>query len=199
MKLDITPLLSGKTRNLPFEFELDGSGENATLPPFGTELTSPVRVRGAISDSGTCLYLRLDAEADYKARCDRCADPISGVVSTHIERMVAERGIVEDEESDDYFIASEGILDLDADVSEELMLAFPSRNLCSPDCRGICPVCGQNLNRGDCGCAEREKAETDPRWSSLGAILSAEREKNGGANGDANEGSEDGGKDDGKK
>lgn len=171
MKLDITALLSGKVRSLPFSFELEEDGEGAPLPPAGVTVTSPVRVSGVISDSGTCLWLRLDAEVDYDALCDRCADPISGIASAHMERMIAEEGIVADEASEDYFIASDGILDLDADISEELMLSFPSQMLCSDDCRGVCPSCGQNLNRGECDCAARAKEEIDPRWQVLADLL----------------------------
>lgn len=174
LKLDITQLLSGKVRSLPFSFEIGVDGDGVPLPPVTASLSSPVRVSGVITDSGTCLYLRLDAEVDYVSACDRCADPVSGTVKTHIERMVAERGIVEDEESDEYFIACDGILDLDGEILEELMLSFPSRVLCSEDCRGICPDCGQNLNRGDCGCAERRKNEIDPRWQSLAKLLKSD-------------------------
>jgi uncharacterized protein len=49
------------------------------------------------------------------------------------------------------------ITDLIVDVSgltrEALVLALPNQVLCSPGCRGLCPQCGQDLNRGLCGCS----------------------------------------------
>ncbi len=177
MKLDITSLLSGKVKSLQFSFELELNGENAPMPPVGVTVTSPVRVTGVITDSGTCLSLRLDAEADYSAMCDRCAESLSGVVSTHTERMVVEEGSLSDNSDEEYFIACDGMLDLDDDIAEELMLAFPSRMICSEDCRGVCPVCGQNLNLGDCGCAAREAERVDPRWASLAKLLSEQKEE----------------------
>lgn len=42
---------------------------------------------------------------------------------------------------------------IDADVREELILDHPIRVLCRPDCRGLCPKCGVNLNRETCGCS----------------------------------------------
>ncbi len=172
MKLDINALLSGKVRSLPFAYEIDCGGEDdMPRPPAEVTFTSPIRVKGNISDSGSCLYLTLEADADYTALCDRCGGKAEGVVSCRLERMVAEEGIVADENSDDYFIAVEGKLDLDAEVAEELMLAFPPQILCREDCRGVCPICGQNKNEGDCDCEEKEAERTDPRWDAIARLL----------------------------
>lgn len=171
MKLDITSLLSGKVRVLPFSYEIPSDNEDFPLPPVGVTVISPVRVSGRISDSGSCLYLRLDAEADYEALCDRCADEMKGTAKTSLERMVAEEGVVTDDNRDDYFIACDGMLDLDLEIAEELMLAFPSQMLCREDCRGVCSVCGQNFNYGECGCAEAAANEIDPRWQALARLL----------------------------
>lgn len=43
-------------------------------------------------------------------------------------------------------------LDLEELLREELQLSWPSKVLCSEECKGICSVCGQNLNEGDCEC-----------------------------------------------
>lgn len=160
---------------LPFSYEIEGGGDDFPLPPVGVTLSSPVRVKGKISDSGTCLYLTLDAEADYTALCDRCGEETEGTVSCRLERMVAEEGVVEDE-NDDYFIACEGELELDGDIAEELMLSFPPQILCREDCRGVCPVCGRNLNEGQCDCAEKEAQKIDPRWQALARLLDDRKE-----------------------
>lgn len=43
-------------------------------------------------------------------------------------------------------------VNIDADVREELILDHPIRILCREDCGGLCPTCGANLNKEDCGC-----------------------------------------------
>ena len=178
MRLDITPVLSGKTRKMPFSYEIGTDGEDMPTPPVGVTVTSPIRVEGRISDSGSCLRLTLTAEADYTAYCDRCADEIDGKVEATLERMVAEEGIVSDENAEDYFIAVDGSLDLDAEIAEEIMLAFPTQMLCRDDCRGVCPDCGANLNRTGCGCEEKRKSEIDPRWQALAALLDRNENEN---------------------
>ena len=45
-------------------------------------------------------------------------------------------------------------LDIDNDVREEVLLDFPMKVLCKPDCRGICSGCGGDLNSQECNCQE---------------------------------------------
>jgi uncharacterized protein len=60
-------------------------------------------------------------------------------------------------------------IDLTALLSEQLYLGLPLKPLCRPDCLGLCPRCGTNLNAGDCACAE-ERTE-DPRLRVLKNLL----------------------------
>ena len=56
------------------------------------------------------------------------------------------------------------VLDLDAMVREQILLALPAYPVCRESCKGLCPVCGANLNDRDCGCDRRVP---DPRWDAL--------------------------------
>ncbi|PYS67386.1 MAG: hypothetical protein DMF69_23170, partial [Acidobacteria bacterium] len=47
---------------------------------------------------------------------------------------------------------------------EQILLAVPSRSLCTENCKGFCPTCGADKNAGDCGCDEKD---IDPRWAAL--------------------------------
>ncbi len=58
-------------------------------------------------------------------------------------------------------------LDLTEAVQQYALLAIPMKPLCRQDCAGLCPVCGQNLNLGECQCLP---PEADPRWSKLRQI-----------------------------
>jgi len=48
---------------------------------------------------------------------------------------------------------SEQVVNLGPDIREELILDYPLKPLCNPDCKGLCPRCGKNLNEGGCSCA----------------------------------------------
>jgi uncharacterized protein len=58
------------------------------------------------------------------------------------------------------------ILDLAEVVRQNLLLSLPSSPICRPDCRGLCPYCGQNRNEGSCDCRTEE---VDSRWAGLKA------------------------------
>lgn len=58
-------------------------------------------------------------------------------------------------------------LDLGDIIREELVLAVPAWPVCRPDCRGLCPRCGTDLNESVCTCA---RDESDPRWAALRAL-----------------------------
>ena len=52
-------------------------------------------------------------------------------------------------------------------LREQVLLSLPVRTLCKPDCKGLCPRCGQNRNHQTCTC---DKGPSDPRWEALGGL-----------------------------
>lgn len=59
-------------------------------------------------------------------------------------------------------------LDLNEVVRQATILAAPMNPVCKPECRGLCPECGHNLNLGDCDCPA---SPADLRWQSLTSLL----------------------------
>lgn len=170
--LDITALLSGGTDKtfVDSDVPLD---ECLQMP--NVRFTAPAHIKGVIENfSG---YMRLTAEIDvgYNTECARCLKPLDRTLHLHLDKTVTAKGMLEDEESEevalDYIIVENNILDLTAIVSDEVLLSFPVRELCSDNCRGLCQKCGKNLNEGQCGC---ETDEHDPRWEALAALINKE-------------------------
>ncbi len=64
-----------------------------------------------------------------------------------------------------YYRESE--LDLSLVYLEKTYLSLPMKPLCKEDCKGICPICGKNLNYGECDCNRRV---VDPRWEKLAQL-----------------------------
>lgn len=175
MKLDITSVLTGKKKTLDFSYEVDLSDERLPMPPVGVTPVSAIRVTGKVTDIGTCLSLMAEAEMDYDAICDRCADKLHDTVKVGIERLIAGTGVLTEEDGGEYVIEENGLIDIDPDLLEEVMLGFPSQTLCKPDCKGICAKCGCNFNFDSCKCAEEK--EIDPRWQVLAQLLEPKDEK----------------------
>ena len=76
-----------------------------------------------------------------------------------------ERAITVDETEIGYY-EKNGLL-LEDVVREQVLLSLPGRVLCQPDCKGLCPRCGQNLNQSLCAC---EETPADPRWNALAGL-----------------------------
>lgn len=73
-----------------------------------------------------------------------------------------------------YIAFQDDILDLTEDVRDDILLAFPTRNLCTAACQGLCPECGQNLNVRECGCRAADRQESV--WDSLNGLRLASDE-----------------------
>jgi uncharacterized protein len=66
-----------------------------------------------------------------------------------------------------FIIGEDNILDLAPLLREELLLGIPTQVLCKPDCKGLCPECGSDLNLGPCEC---DLDKIDPRWTALSEL-----------------------------
>ncbi|GAB4545541.1 MAG: DUF177 domain-containing protein [Thermodesulfovibrionia bacterium] len=75
-----------------------------------------------------------------------------------IDIVDEEHELTEEEIDINYYRDDE--IDVDNFIREQLILSLPIKPLCSVECRGICPICGKDLNEGPCGC---RREEIDPR------------------------------------
>jgi len=171
MILDLTKLLSGEVSKINVDFELQPELEDGlTVALDGVEFTSPARVQGVITDNAGYMRLVLTVSLDYSGECARCLSRIDDTLTFDFERTVVSEDTrerdtdEEDEYSDEYVVLRDGKLDIDGQLCEMLILEFPSKLLCSEDCKGLCIKCGHNLNEGECGC---DRSHRDPRWNAL--------------------------------
>jgi uncharacterized protein len=66
------------------------------------------------------------------------------------------------------------VIDVDPVVREQIVLALPPYPVCGEGCKGLCSVCGANLNEGECGCDRRVP---DPRWAGLEKLRQKAKEE----------------------
>jgi uncharacterized protein len=139
------------------------------------ELSMDVQKLGA-DVFGVAGHVRTRLEAE----CSRCAEPFEIPVDATFDlRYVphaqnageGELEVAEDDLTTAYH--REGLLDVVELLREQFVLALPMKPLCTEDCRGLCPQCGTNLNRTQCGCAPKWE---DPRLAGLRTLLSGDKE-----------------------
>lgn len=162
MLLNLSGVFSG-SESLPFEYEMDLSD----LEFSGcSSLKKPVKIKGAAKNRAGVVFIELTAEYTISAPCDRCAADIERKESLPLTYVVVQE--TEGEDTEDFVVAEDQKVDLDPLVRDDIVIRYPSKLLCSPDCKGLCPNCGKNLNEGDCDCA---KEQTDPRLDALKAFF----------------------------
>ena len=112
--------------------------------------------------------------------CGRCLDPFQVPIDAPFElRYIpaghntgeGEREIEEDDLTTAFY--REGALDVTEMLREQFTLALPMKPLCAEACRGLCPECGANLNRTECGCTPKWE---DPRLAALKGLLEPDKE-----------------------
>jgi len=103
--------------------------------------------------------------------CSRCLEPFTLPVDQTFDLRYqphahntgeGEREIEEDDLTTAFYEDDE--IDLGQLMREQFYLALPMKPLCAADCKGLCPVCGTNLNRGSCDC---KREWDDPRMAAL--------------------------------
>lgn len=102
---------------------------------------SPISCDLTLHLSGRTLIVTGSLSTSARVACSRCLEEFSAPISVDRFRTVIEG------------VNPEGTIDLTGPVREDIILALPYKTLCTPDCRGLCPRCGHNLNQGPCACA----------------------------------------------
>lgn len=118
----------------------------------------------ALTNTGEGILATGIVRGEATTTCDRCLEEasldIAGEVSCY---YLHEEPEPTDEDDEEYgLISPEGTIDIAEVVQGAVAMDLPYVVLCKPDCRGLCPTCGANLNEGDCGCASQAQAEIDP-------------------------------------
>ena len=133
---------------------------------------SPVEVIFTNIENGK-IMMRGSLKLVLEIPCDRCLTVVREPLSIEFERELLSPEVVnqEDEDEQDFMVGYE--LDTEAFVNAEILVNMPVKVLCKPDCKGICKVCGHNLNEGDCGC---DTFVPDPRMAAIKDIFNANKE-----------------------
>ena len=136
--------------------------------------TGQLKAEGSAELLGSTLgevRVRGRVQVQMEAECDRCLESCQFPIDSNFDLFYrpAEMSDGDDEvaisegESEVGFYEGAG-LELGDILREHILLSLPMQLVCREDCKGICPVCGQNRNLTACGC--HSKAEDD-RWSAL--------------------------------
>ncbi len=109
-----------------------------------------------------------------KMQCARCLQDVDQLFTISFEHDVVSPDVEGNEDADDDQNFIEGYqLNVDDLIISEIFNNWPLRVLCQDDCKGICSVCGKNLNHGTCSC---DTFVPDPRMAKFMDIFEANKE-----------------------
>jgi uncharacterized protein len=131
------------------------------------------------------VMVKGSATAELSNECGRCLVPVTADVPVEFELTMVpadeyegEGGAAEDKahhpvagsfdaEAAEEDVYTGKVIDLDPILREQVLLALPGYPVCQDGCKGLCTVCGANLNERECGC---DRKVPDPRWAGLAKV-----------------------------
>ncbi|HEY7633449.1 MAG TPA: DUF177 domain-containing protein [Thermoleophilaceae bacterium] len=131
---------------------------------YEAEHEVPVRLDVSRTMDGYALRLRFSVRLD--GPCMRCLEAASSTIDVDA-REVDQPGAGDDDELTSPYVSRDE-LDLRAWSRDALALALPSQIVCKEECRGLCPICGENLN--EAAPDHQHESEPDPRWAKLSEL-----------------------------
>lgn len=157
----------------------EGMERDWTIPPEAfaegkhpLPVSGPVALHGKLYKTGEIVYLDGEISGALELTCSRCLKKfesrfdgeVSSVYMPSHGMDIEEREVELTAEDMDAQLYQGEAISLFEPVRDQIALSIPISPLCDEKCKGLCPVCGANLNETECGC---ELKTEDPRFAAL--------------------------------
>ena len=162
MILELKKVFLNENESLTVAAEVDMTNDSDENGSFPEKVSAEITVS---NHAGMVVY-EAECSFRYRYRCARCYDDFEKELAYRFNHILVTA--LPEEGGDDYIEAPDYMLDTDALLRDDILLELPSKFLCKDSCKGLCPKCGKNLNKGKCGCPEKEP---DPRFAALSKLL----------------------------
>jgi uncharacterized protein len=144
-----------------------GLGIEVIGVPEGSPIELDLRLESVVEG----VLVTGTAQLEAVGECVRCLREVTAGVEVDVQELFvhdasAEAGYGDD---DEVSLLQGDLIDLEPVLRDDVVLDLPFQPLCTPDCSGLCPVCGARLD-DDPG--HHHDAPVDPRWAALGTLAS---------------------------
>ena len=157
MNINISELLKGNIETLPFNVSFNE--DVLERDDFKLKLKSPISISGIIYYDDEIVNIKGKISLVAESQCSRCLTQFDNPMVVEFDENFSK-----DQKSDDFYPILDDNIDLKNMVIDNLIIWTPLKPLCSENCKGLCPICGKNLNYGQCNC---KIDNVDPRLLSL--------------------------------
>lgn len=163
MKIFIGELIKKKSAQMDVHLNVDIQRIDDGIEEI--EVKNPVKVDGVIYVAEEIIIFEAHIETELELTCSRCLQPFIMKFENDVnEKFTLNEGHKDDDVN---FMDSDSI-DITKIITDDIILSLPIKRLCKDDCKGLCQVCGANLNTTTCSC---NKNEIDPRLAKLKDIF----------------------------
>ncbi len=159
MTVDIENLIDGESKFVSFS-------EKISLPDaYSVNGDVLVKLSGKISNEKKGLFhFSGNIVAVLNLNCDLCLKPFNFKLDFPVNELFS-RSI---HKKDDCLSFSGNIINLEPVILDNILVNMPMKAVCSNNCKGLCEICGHNLNESDCRC---EKEHINPKFEKLKALF----------------------------
>ncbi len=171
LKFNVAQLLKGPIgarREYDLEDDIHGLDDEVRA-------VEPLRGKLKLTRTASGILATGNLHTVVEIECRRCLQSFISPVEFDLEEefiptvdVVSGTSLPAQETEEALLIDERHMLDLSEVVRQYILLHREQYPLCSEACAGLCPVCGQNLNVGPCGCQDLSE---DPRWAVLRELL----------------------------
>lgn len=173
MNIDLSMIAKSIDGEQSVEVELPLTSFSSRMGDFPIISREPMALL-VTNHGGSELCIRGKVAFEALIPCSRCLAEVRTPIRFDIDKRlrITEAALVDDEmEEPDYLKGFD--LDVERFAYAEILVSWPMKVLCRDDCKGICMVCGMNLNEGACSC---RKTELDPRMAAIQEIYNEFKE-----------------------
>ena len=135
MRIDVDKI---PVDGLTLREQLDPKIISLNLNEQGIYFVKPMDAKATIKKAGSEVFVNVILEVPVEYTCSRCLTKVENVFKREFNV--------------NYEFKSGDILEIDEDIRQEMIVSSPMKIVCKPDCKGLCPNCGQNLNVAKCEC-----------------------------------------------
>jgi len=155
------------------DVELTCAVEEIGLESEEVDFVGPVTVKLNLFKHDDNTYVKARLSVTMESECAKCLSSVREILEVSSENQYRPLPKMPRYLLDDIGIRyyEEEYIDLSEDIRENLLLEVPARILCSEDCKGLCPHCGQDLNKEKCDCCLEPEELQDSRFADLVKML----------------------------
>jgi len=157
MIIDISTVKDIKGASI--EVELEGPPDPMAIAAVSLTPVTPVHVAAKATSTGhSAILVEGKARAEFRAECHRCLREFIFDVETEFQEQYCKEpyrpSSGQGSEQDEVLTYNGDFVDISKEVNSLLALSIPIQLVCSSECRGLCHICGKNLNDGECSCSD---------------------------------------------